>query len=285
MRLLCLLLLMLFAANTYSQPMSIELDESGKAGLMRGEQWIVPAQYDELDDTPMMNGVPALLAKKGNLWGVIDTLGKTRFPFIYEEITHAEVVTHPTLWIVRSKSKFGLIDMAKGKTWINPEHKAITLQQEVVAPQPYLWVGNGKSWGALDSQGNLKIPFTYDEVSWMETLHHDYLWVTKKQNKYGLFNLKEGKEVVPSQYDEPYYEQLFINGHLYLVVKQKGKAGVITLDNTSLIPCAFDGIELSLDETAFITMQRKGKVERYGKTDASGKVIMVCAYSLEEVEN
>lgn len=133
----------------------------------------------------------------------------------------------------------------------------------IQAQKPAILWNAAKKYGAVNSKGQVIIPFEYDGISAFE----DGLAVVEKNKKYGLVDLN-GKIMIPVMYDYVYHCE---NSGWPKSVKLNGKAGAINRKNQMVIPatyrfvgCFYKGLALVSDPTE----------ETYGIIDSTGKVII-----------
>lgn len=125
-----------------------------------------------------------VVAKKGDLLGVIGFDGKEILPIVYQHL----YIT-PTNIVIEKENKFGLTDL-KGKI-------LIPIKYDIIAPAKNgtAIVCNGDKWSRINLKTNEISPMNYDFVE----LDRDILVVTKG-GKSGILDL-EGKVLFPIKYD------------------------------------------------------------------------------------
>lgn len=101
---------------------------------------------------------------------------------------------------------------------------------------------SGDSWGAVDFEKNVIIPYQYQKVSFYAG---NYLLVEKNRKK-GLFS-KEGKQLLSANYDVivPFTEHAF---KVYI----DGKVGVVGINNKEIIPIQFSTIVYNIKHNEYI---------------------------------
>ena len=115
---------------------------------------------------------------------------------------------------------------------------------------------NGK-WGFTDSDGNVLIPFEYDEVS----VFKDGLAAVEKDDKIGFID-KYGNVVVPISYD---YASDFNNG--LAKVSVDGKYGIINTEGNAVVPVIYDDVHDFKERLAAVRKKKK-----WGFVNLSGDV-------------
>ena len=166
---------------------SKEFDETGLAVVqsVSNNKWgvinkkgeiVIPTEYQE--GTSMSNG--KIVAKKDGKWGLIDTEGKILLPFVYDYLN------------AESTDKTKILLARKGD--------------------------NPKQYGFIDFSGKILVPIEYDEVRFvpMSVSNGSRHYNLKKDGKYGLYGLDEGKLLTEVKYDNPLH---FTSTKLPLVYK------------------------------------------------------------------
>lgn len=94
-------------------------------------------------------------------------------------------------------------------------------------------VSDGKKWGFIDREGNVAIPYQYDEVG---NFVNGYS-LCKKDEQYVLIDLY-GKEIHFEDYDSVFYnsEEMVVN------VEKNGKEGLCSCDGNEIFPCNYESI-------------------------------------------
>ena len=92
-------------------------------------------------------------------------------------------------------------------------------------------------FGVIGLRGNIIIPFIYDELSnWVEYGPGSNYHFVSKNNKKGLIT-KDGKIIIP-----PIYDELLYKNNQTIIFSKDYKFGVLTLQNTPVIPFDYDKI-------------------------------------------
>lgn len=214
----------------------------------------------------------------------MDTVNNILFPFIYDEYESANVQEEGgrdlNIWVMGIKKQYGIVDLNQARELLPCKSTSISINEQSVAKYPNFLVQSGTTWGVIYKDGVIKLPFSYDQVEWLEMVSpHDYYWIAKKKKMWGLLSLKDGKEVIPPLYTG--LEVLTIEHQVYMHAKKNMKSGVLTMSNAVLIPFEYDRIETAGD--AFITVKKTGNEEKFGKIDKTGNVILPCTHTWEEV--
>lgn len=127
---------------------------------------------------------------------------------------------------------------------------------------------NGR-WGLEDNDGNVIIPFEYDEIKFAEKETFN----VRKNGKWGIIN-KAGIIIIPFE-----YEEIKIDKKNNFNVKKKGKWGIVNKAGVIIIPCEYDEIKLDMYNKDGFNVKKNGK---WGFIDETGVVIIPCEY--EEIE-
>ena len=150
-----------------------------------------------------------------NKWGIINTKGETIIPFEYSE----ELSMSKGKIAAKKDGKWGLIDTS-GKTVLPFEYDYI--KPESTDKTTILLVRKGEKpnakYGFIDFAGKILVPIEYDEVRFvpMSVSNGSRHYNLKKEGKYGLYGLDEGKFLTDVKYDNPLH---FTSTSLPLVYK------------------------------------------------------------------
>jgi hypothetical protein len=126
---------------------------------------VIPLEYQE--GTDISNG--KIVAKKDDKWGILDTAGKTLLPFEYDYL-NAE----------------------------NTDKTKVLLARKGESPRKY---------GFIDYNGKILVPIEYEIVKFipMPPSNGSTHYNMKKDGKYGLYGLDEGKFLTKVKYDREIY--------------------------------------------------------------------------------
>lgn len=122
---------------------------------------------------------------------------------------------------------------------------------------------NGR-WGLIDDNGNVIIPFEYDEIkfAWKNTFN------VRKKGKWGIID-EAAVVIIPCEYDEEFH---FLEA---MSVKKDGKWGIIDNKNKVIIPFEYD---LKFDLGDIMSVKKGGK---WGIIDNKNKVLIPFEYDLK----
>lgn len=128
-------------------------------------------------------------------------------------------VGHPEL-IFEQNGKVGLKDY-KGDVLLPPEYDEIRLnyvEEELVNPI-YIMARKGKWWGVVDSNGDIQLPFDYEDIYPMKSA--DY--AVRCQGKWGVYSVPDHEWRLPCSHDIIYNNPPFMD--VILVFSDNGKLG------------------------------------------------------------
>lgn len=257
-------------------PSSIYCKKDKKYGYCSLDgQWIWPMSLDLPKDDwygetyCQMPGSYAIgpAYSKGH-WGLINIVGDTLLPFIYNSVTPLNGFGATDLWEVKVDSLVGVYDAKNG--WVlRPESTLLTTfeafrtsDSTVVAVLVALQKGK---WGAITTSGQVILPFVFDDVLMLSTEQHVFI---KGDSLYylgsaGLWdrNILARKISPPRQIIEFYYREYFHNdAELRAIPDSKsfsvfhGDRGVVAYYNPSLTQ---DSIQL--DSATFKSLSTGNK--------------------------
>lgn len=138
-------------------------------------------------------------------------------------------------------------------------------------------VKNGKS-GAIDTQGNIIIPFEYDRLLHTSAHGQDY-FSGLKNDKIGLLDTNN-RVVIDFIYDtqDGEYGYLLNFRHGLAYAEQNGKIGYIDITGKTVIPFIYDDVNDIPFDTQFIGIKKNGK---WGVVDRQNNIIIPFIYKKE----
>lgn len=178
---------------------------------------IIPAQYDYIMD--FHNGIA--ITRLNSLYGFIDQNGKE----IAEPLFKHCYWVNDSLLKVQKSDHYGLV---------TPSMQVVMpfVFRTLDAVGHYLLVNNGEKSGIIDFNGNIIIPFQYDEI------------------------LPEYSKLGGAHFDSA-----------YIRVKNKGKMGVINYRNSVVIPLCFESVDFWPNNQFLISENKScGLVNSQGDT-------------------
>ncbi len=243
-----------------------KIDE--KIGLMdENDEILIQPKFDNL--TFLLNGMA--IAKKENLWGVINQEGKILVPFEYESIDLGNVkqgfpeedytnfkgvsriVNNDTIRLIRvmKNGKQGVVDET-GKVVIPCTYLRIFRLR-------YQYIGIENDYKGIASvDGEIIVPPEYNRVT-----PKDFGFSVEKKGKMGILN-KQGREIIPPVYDK-LENRMFTMG---MSVQMNGKWGYYNGQGILIVPPKYDEIEPSSlfdGGVIVITNEKKGYHNKDGK--------------------
>ncbi len=298
MRKLIFLFLLLATSFTYAQHKT-----SGKFGMADTKgNIILPFEYDTINYLfydinnyrfTDMDFLPAGFfgAKKNGRWGVVNKDGKEQVPFIYD---HMKRYTEDGLIIVTKDKKEGVIDingnvkvpirynsiklLSRGLLEVEEEREKgkiiIDTACNVIFPTPFIsaqnmcsnriWILiNEYSWGAIDKEGKIKIPFQF--YTRVENFSQGYAKVAYGDN-WGVIDTL-GSEIIPVEYSVGLHIDINSEGENIIVSKSVDEYGLYGINGKMLIPCVYE--YLSYQEGVILA----SKDDKCGIIDIYGNII------------
>lgn len=246
--------------------------KAGKWGMLSlSGKIVVPFRYDWIDAFDLKDGI--LLAKKGNLWGLIDPIsGKEKFAFVYESIKTVNkkfaivkkgglqgIITPDGKEIipcrygeiksfdgeiakVKRGSRFGLVTKA-GKELTTMDLIDAGSIKNGLCPI----VNQSFRYGLINMKGDTLMPFVYNHLEVAPKVI-----IAKVNNRQKIFDLN-GKELIPHGYQR--IDGFYKND--MAIVMEENKYGVIDAVGTLLIPLDYDCIEFFSDSLLKICKDKK----------------------------
>ncbi|WP_312939601.1 WG repeat-containing protein, partial [Oscillibacter sp.] len=239
-----------FFDTTGKEVLSLDYDsvEDFSEGLA-----LVGRQYKYVDNS-FGKGVTIIATK----YGFINKSGKEVIPLIYDNVAAFR----------ESLPTFGSLtpSVRKGEKFGFSEGLAVVCKDD--------------KWGAIDTQGKVVIPFTYERME----MFFEGMAKVSKNGKVGFVN-KQGKVVVPIKYD---YANDFCNG-LAVVSKDGGYdkngrsldvSGAVDKQGKLVIPMIYDYIHDFSEGLAVVSKRvGDGYDVKSGFIDTSGKLVVPMIYS------
>ncbi len=167
-----------------------------------------------------------MVARKNGLYGIIAPDGSVSCPFTFEKIGDIDCETG--LAVAEQIGKYGFIDLT-GKT-------IIPFQYDYAGSfvLGFARVGNSGSFGAIDPTGELAAPMAYDGILCYKEV--DFISKELKlvsfllNDKYGLYDLANKKELLPPIYSEI---RSYKDGRIR--VRVRNKWGFVDIDGNPII--------------------------------------------------
>lgn len=159
-------------------------------------------------------------------FGLLDTKYNQIIGFIYDTMDFDEVTQN---FIVSNNKKYGVINK-EGKIVIKLTYN----EMEIINNTPvyYKVKSSNNKYGVIDEDGNIIVNREYDKIGISNrNLNNDILIIKNigdngltgivvcKDNKYGIVNIKNKKEIIQCTLDEIYYKELE-SGELEYYIKK-----------------------------------------------------------------
>jgi hypothetical protein len=162
--------------------------------------------------------------------------GKLLSGYIYDDVDFRD-----HLGIIRKGKKYGLFNINNGKIYGCDYDRIDDFDSLHYSGQKGVVKKKGKEGiiGLSNDKGlEIILPLKYKSV---ETSYHTkYLFVLRKGNKYGVFNIKTRK-ILPFWVKEP--SAIGIQGN-YIVINEQEKFGLLSSDGKELLPTKYSSISL-----------------------------------------
>lgn len=244
------------------------IDFNGKKLFTKGLKYIGNGGVDGDNVSTFSEGL-ALAAFNATNWAYIGFVDKTGKTVIKPKYEYATMFMNGLSRVVESKSSddFNVYFIDK--------------QGNVVIKMKR----NGDLVGLIDASDNTIIPCKFDEIG---TYDHGYVITKGTNNRYGVWNIIDKKEVItPSYdnildlYDERIGEKIFLNDSI-IIVENGDKYGAINTDGKEIAPCEYDYAEIK--KGLLVVNKKTGVLDHLnGIYDKDGNEILPCEYEVEEV--
>ncbi len=187
-----------FTGNYVYRPDGAKLPKSNLAGYDEGGNLLAANGYFTLCDEDRHHYVGVVSIKTGKAYTHKNLYSKSQ---VMSYIARSNVSAGGTLWVNKGdigEEKWGLVNL-QGKVLLPFEYEAVGAGDDWERKENgYASVEKNGMWGIVDTKGKEILPCKYwsiDEVG-------DYFLVRDhKSGKYGVFNRKTGKMIIPCTYD------------------------------------------------------------------------------------
>lgn len=242
------------------------------------------------------------IVKKGNYFGIIDSIGKTVTPFEYTLIEHprGQYQGFYDEFYVQRGGKYGILNekaepisdicydsferdycKIKDSTQLifvakkDNRFGIISKVGKIILPVDYeevsLFEGNSVTiakkdglYGLITSSGDIKLPFNYQSIT--SNNRSDY-YVLQKDKLFGVIDKQSLQVIFPMEYED--IEQCHYDENRF-IAKRNGHYGIITRSKQIIIPFEYDKISNWVEygpKAHFVVKDRKdGLISREGKT-------------------
>ncbi len=252
------------------------INKTEKYGLIniQGNYSIEP-KYAEL--VFIGNGLLKALSENES-WGILNLTGDTILPFSYDAIGEFSeqralvakkekcgYVNEQGIIIIPLRYSYSTFMLSTGKFYngyallkqkiksvlIDTAGKIITFSgvEDYSRPSEGLIpILKNKKWGYAGINGKIRIPCTFESV---ESFNHGFA-IIRQSKLEGLI------DTTGTIFISPMYENIIVK-EKSILVRNKGKSGLLTLGGTLLIPCLYDKIEF-LSPTIALAIDEKGLI-------------------------
>ncbi len=272
-----------------------------KKGLLKDEKLIIPIKYDEFD-LDAKNNKNWIKAQKNDKWGFIDEQNQVKIPFNFEKGLKER---DDSTFYFQKNSLTGVIDL-KGNILLAPEFSYIANYPEkegvrvqkgqkegywrndgtvyfkgeefflkynifdgltkVTMSDSIIAVIKDGKWGFMTETGRIITTPKYQSIN-TDSEIGKYGCIVKLNGKKGVVNI-EGKEVIPTEYDE-----IILKNSDFPALKKNNKFGFKNLITNNLIDFRYDEVELFVGDFAKVKMNGK-----WGAIDKKGNLRIPCLY-------
>lgn len=176
--------------------------------------------------------------------GIVDRYGQTLITPKYDKLE----ILREGYYLAKDAGKFGVVTLSN-KTVIPLKYSMLDIiPYEYGKENSDLLVAGKESvdgirYGAINLEGDLKIPFVFESLKAQYFLDQRYagsgLMVAQKDGKYGMID-KEGSVIIPFEYDQldqrGYIGEYFGLEDGYLGAVMDNKFGIVDVNNNVVIP-------------------------------------------------
>jgi hypothetical protein len=220
----------------------------------------LPVEFEEISS---FEGNNVSIAKKDGFYGLISSYGSVKLPFEYKNITSYKNWDY---YILQKGKSYGVINKKSLQEIFPTEYQDV--EQCFYDENRFIVKKNGY-YGIITRKKEVIVPFEYDEISnWVEYGPKEHFVI--KNGKHGLIS-REGKVVIPTDYDK-----IFVDNGLLIKVQVNGLYGTINWKNEIVHPVEYQNIYWEWPyltgrplDTIYIN-----KTGKYFATDTNGKVII-----------
>ncbi|TAF64270.1 MAG: hypothetical protein EAZ55_11815 [Cytophagales bacterium] len=152
-------------------------------------------------------------------------------------VSERKSVESKPFFVIFEGKKFGYID-AEGEVRISPKY--LSVSEDVLCEgivDEFIYVSENNLQGVIDKKGNVIVPSEFDEVKFFDTGLFKVHW----EGKDGLWHLG-GYAITPQEYDD-----IEILNKYFIKVRKEDHWGLITYNGRTVTPCQFDQIAVQGD--------------------------------------
>lgn len=161
---------------------------------------------------------------------MFDTIFGTYHPAIRLSDAEIDIKEDQKMMLVSTQDKMGVVNDS-GRWLLQPVYDSIEFRWK-----SHLYLRQHGKATYADSWGKLLLPLEFEEV---ELLKDDYFMV-KSNNKWGVYNIREKRLLVPAVYENiDYCGGCGAKGD-YVFAQKDGKWGVVSFENKELVPFTYE---------------------------------------------
>lgn len=235
--------------NTIIQPIYDNADyfQNGLAIVIKnGKQGVINKEGKEVL-APLYNYIDIyhtiIIAKTNNQYYCFDNKGKKYLTDSYDKISLDE----EGRFYIQKKGKYGFAN-SDGTIAVPPKYEEVSL----IPGKELAIAKNNNLFGVIDFQGNIKVPFIYQNINFFsDNRQKDGILVVTLNNRKGCLNLEDFSECIPIKYNSI---TDYANGKL--VVKKREKYGVIYQNGKLDTPIEFDKVQLFEDGSVALELNQ-----------------------------
>jgi len=167
--------------------------------------------------------------KKNGFYGVISSAGKELLPTKYDEINYYSSQE----WFLLVQNGVSTIKDVDGKNVFDKKYTSIT---KLDYDFRYIIAEKNGKFGIISKTEQVLAPFEFQEIS---KNYNNRLFITKKNDKWGVYSILFDRFIIEPQYDEV----TLLSGDNYLLNKGAKKTMTNLLANTKIDVTAYDEIK------------------------------------------
>lgn len=197
---------------------------------------VIPIQFQEVREFDIRQHA---VVKKDGFYGLINILGETIIPFMYENVYNIEIYNIDSSYIIVTKNKKRGVVNRNNEIIIPIEYDYISIEG---IDSLYFRVKQNNKYGLFNHEGKLELPVIYDSI---HQLFECDLFRLELDNKYGLTNCKGLETGLIYEYIGEGFEEL-------IRVQQNKKWGFINHDFEWVIAPIYERAWDFIDEYSLV---------------------------------
>lgn len=259
------------------------ISKQGKKGLQNpySKEIITEVIYDDIKEikanrtgnvfTPAEYWEKFYVAKKGSKYGVLNAKGEILLPIIYDKITDNYLV---------KDGKYGIVNLAK-KTiipFINDKLYSVDADRYFFKKK--------ELWGLLKTnRQGYKVVLPAEYKSFDRPFLANYAKLVNKQNRIGIYDLKNQNFSIQPQYD--FLEEMEIKPVVryrmdkypstFFKIKENNKESIINQNGATIVPPQYDQVEIYGNGRQYEAIKIK-KGNKYGLLKMDGQPLIPLKY-------